>query len=77
MSGFASSSAHIRSTWRLPSSASATELDVDDASDRDLADVEAQLAQRGLRRLPLRVEDAGLRPDDRTKDHKTTSGSAR
>ena len=40
------------------------ELEVDDAADARFADGEAELAERRLHRLTLRVEDACLRPDE-------------
>ena len=53
------------------------DVEVDHASDASLADREAELAQRALDRLSLRVEDPCLRPDEDGGPHRrTTSGSA-
>ena len=54
------------------------DLEIDHATDARLRDLEPEVAQRALDRLALRVEDAGLRPDEDGRPHRsTTSGSAR
>ena len=54
------------------------ELELDELADACLGDVEAELAQRALDSLALRIEDARLRPDQHGCSHlSTTSGSAR
>jgi hypothetical protein len=54
------------------------DFEIDDPADTSLADREAELAQRGLDRLSLRIEDAVLRPNEDCGLHRsTTSGSAR
>ena len=54
------------------------ELEIDDAAHPCLADREAELAERALDSLPLRVEDPLLRPDENGGPHRsTTAGSAR
>ena len=66
-----SSSARARRRPRL-------ELEVEHAADPRLVDREAEVPQRALHRLALRVEDPGLRPDEHGRLHaSTTPGSAR
>ena len=49
-----------------------------DPSDARLADVESEVAERVLDRLPLRIEDAGLGPDEHGRLHAIAPlGSAR
>ena len=53
------------------------DLEVDDASDAHLVHGEAEVAQRALDRLTLRVEDPRLGPDEHGRLHpSTTSGRA-
>ena len=79
ISGFASSSWHIRSTWAFASCGDGSvDLEVDEPADARASDREAELAQRPLHRLALRVEDPLLRPDEHGHPHRsTTCGSAR
>jgi hypothetical protein len=54
------------------------DLQVDEPADARFADGKAEVAERALDGLPLRVEDAGLGPDEDGRPHRsTTSGSAR
>ena len=53
------------------------ELDVDEPADARVGDREAELAQRLLYRLPLRIEDALLGTDQHGRLHRTTFGSER
>ena len=54
------------------------ELDVDEPADAGVGDLEAEVAERALDRLALRIEDPRLRPDEHGRPHpSTTFGSAR
>jgi len=56
----------------------ATEAVLGTAADASVVDRKAELPQRALHGLALRVEDPGLRPDEDRRLHpSTTSGSAR
>src|SRR5262245_8408153 len=53
------------------------DLQVDDLADACLRDREAEMSERGLDRLALRIEDALLRPDEHGCSHpSTTLGSS-
>jgi len=52
-------------------------LKVDNATDACAHDREAELLQRRLHGLALRVEDPGLRPHEHGRSHSTTLGSSR
>ena len=69
---------HISSTRSRASSVGRRlDVDVDDAADARVRDREAELAQRLLDGLPLRIEDAFLRSHENGRPHRsTTSGSA-
>ena len=78
INGFARSSEHIRSTCCRANAGSGVELDVDHAPDAHASDLEAELPQRALNGLALRVEDPILRShEDRCPHPRITSGSAR
>ena len=79
ISGFASSSWHIRSTSAFASCGDGrVDLEIDEPADARASDREAELAQRPLHRLTLRIEDPLLRPDEDGHPHRsTTCGSAR
>ena len=47
-------------------------VEFDDAPDMGVADIEAEVAQRTLDRLPLRVENACLRSDQDGRPHPST-----
>ena len=78
ISGFASNSWHMRSTWALASSRGRRiHLEIDQPADARASDREPELAQRPEHRLALRIEDALLRPDEDGDLHpSTTCGSA-
>ena len=77
MSGFASSSSHMR--WISAARAVVVvrlDLEVDDATDARGGDVEAELRERMPNSVALRVEDAFLRSDENGRLHSTTPGRA-
>ena len=78
ISGFASSSArHPLDLAARLGRVVRLELDVDEPPDARVRDREAELAERLLDRLALRVEDALLRADEHGRLHSTTFGSSR
>ena len=74
ISGFASSSAHIRSTWARASAGSAASSSRSTSRPtRACGDREVELAQRAADRLALRVEDPGLGANEDGRLHPSTT----